>query len=145
MMRYILLYPPTINTEDLKGINIVDVRKCKYTEIDIIDDPEKVIKILGVPIKIVNVKEEEESFPELFFNCRFWEAHEVLEEVWRKETDEKRRKYLQALILLCASMIHYLKGHEKVSDDLINKALSLISELPEDILPLLYVSVALNT
>ncbi len=144
--RFILLYPEEVNTNNLKkDINIIDIRRCKYTEIDIIDDPQKVINILGKPIKIIKVGEEKESFSELFFNCRFWEAHEVLEGLWRKETDEKRRKYLQALILICASMIHYLKGHGKVSDELINNALSLISELPEDILPLLYVSIALNS
>ncbi|MFP3217518.1 DUF309 domain-containing protein [Acidianus sp.] len=143
--RYILLYPPTIEVRNLHKINIVDIRRCKYTEIDIMDDPQKVIKILGNPIKIINVNEEKESFPNLFFNCRFWEAHEVLEKIWITEMNEKRKKYLQALILLCASLIHYLKGHEKVSDDLLNKALSLISELPEDLLPLFYISLTLHS
>ncbi|BDC19602.1 DUF309 domain-containing protein [Acidianus sp. HS-5] len=145
LSRFILLYPLVVSITNLKDVNIIDIRRCKYTEIDIIDDPQKVISILGQPIKIIRIGEIKESFQELFFNCRFWEAHEVLEGIWRKETDEKKKKYLQGLILLCASMIHYLKGHEEVSDELIGKALSLISELPEDILPLLYINVSFNS
>ncbi|WP_240931362.1 DUF309 domain-containing protein [Acidianus sulfidivorans] len=75
----------------------------------------------------------------LFFNCRFWEAHEVLEEKWKANKNTIERKYLQALILICASMIKYQKGQKEISDKLLSDALSLISELPEDLLPLLYV------
>ncbi|ARM77140.1 hypothetical protein B6F84_09555 [Acidianus manzaensis] len=126
-------------------MKIVDIRKCKFTEIDIQDDPEKVIKKLGKPLEIVNTSEIKGNFASLFSDCRFWEAHEVLEEKWKINNNEMERKYLQALILICASMIKYLKGQKEISDKLLNQALSLISELPEDVLPFFYVRFCLNS
>lgn len=143
-MRYILLYPKDIPTEGLTDVKIVEIRRCKYTEIDIQDDPEKVIKKLGKPIEIVDALNVKGSFSSLFFECRFWEAHEILESKWREAEDPIEKNYLQALILLCASMIKYLKGQKEVSKKLLDQALSLISELPEELLPLLYVRFCLN-
>ncbi|AWR97542.1 DUF309 domain-containing protein [Acidianus sulfidivorans JP7] len=138
-MRYILVYPLDVDTSLLHNVKIIDIRKCKFTEIDIQDDPSKVIEKLGEPIEIVDTSKIRKSFDMLFFNCRFWEAHEVLEEKWKANKNTIERKYLQALILICASMIKYQKGQKEISDKLLSDALSLISELPEDLLPLLYV------
>lgn len=44
----------------------------------------------------------------LFQEGRFFEAHEVLEEVWREAEGEKRR-FLQGLILLAATL-HQLQA-----------------------------------
>jgi len=41
-------------------------------------------------------------------------------------------------------MIKFRKSW-RVSDEILERALSLISELPEDLLPLLYVRLGLNT
>ncbi|BDB97312.1 DUF309 domain-containing protein [Saccharolobus caldissimus] len=125
------------------GINVIDVRTGKYIEIDIIDEPRKVIKLLGEPLFIVT--EINGNFKELFYEMRFWECHEILEEKWKKLENKLERDYLQALILICASLIKYLKGDVKTSDILIEKALSLISDLPQELLPLLYVRFGLNS
>jgi len=144
--RVIYFYPRGCCDERIKeilrsqGIKVIDVRICKYVEIDAYED-KKIEEILGKPLFIG----EKEPFEKLFFETRFWEAHEVLEEKWRKEKDEKKRKYLQALILLSASMVKYCKGEKEVSNFLLEKALSLISELPEELLPLFYVSFCLNS
>jgi len=144
--RVIYFYPKECCDKNIKeklrnlGINVIDVRICKYVEIDAYEN-KKIEEILGKPLFI----SEREPFEKLFFNARFWESHEILEEKWKKESDEKRKKYLQALILLSASMIKYCKGEKEVSDSLLEKALSLISELPEELLPLFYVSFCLNT
>jgi len=119
------------------------VRTGKYIEIDIIDEPRKVIKLLGEPLFIVT--EINGTFKELFYEMRFWECHEILEEKWKKLENKLERDYLQALILICASLIKYLKGDVKTSDILIEKALSLISNLPQEFLPLLYVRFGLNS
>ena len=126
-----------------EGIRVVDVRVCKYVEVDFFaDDEEKVLKILGKPLF---TDCEKCSFEELFFDYRFWEAHEKLEAKWRVEKDLIKKKYLQSLILISASLVKYCKGEVEVSDQLLSKALSLISELPEELLPLLYVSLSLNS
>jgi hypothetical protein len=61
----------------------------------------------------------------LFNSERFWEAHEVLESVWRvAEGDEK--KLLQGLILLCAAFVHGQKGEEEVALGILRRALPLL-------------------
>lgn len=120
-------------------INVIDVRICKYVEIDAYEN-DRITEILGNPLFIGG----KDSFENLFFNARFWESHETLEEKWKIEKDEKKRKYLQALILLSASMVKYCKGEKEVSDLLLEKALSFISELPEELLPLFYITFCLN-
>jgi len=122
-------------------VNVVDVRVCKYLEIDFFYD-EKVVEMLGPPI---STDCDNCKFQDLFYDFKFWETHESLEKLWRVETDPQRKKYLQALILICASMVKYCKGQIQVSDDLMNKALSLISDLPEELLPFFYFSITLNS
>jgi predicted metal-dependent hydrolase len=135
--RYILFYP-LIDVKDLNGLHVIDIRKCKFTEIDIMDSPDNVIKLLGNPLFIIDTDNIQGNFKELFYECRFWEAHEVLEREWKKSSGELK-KYFQALILICASMIKFLKKQYDVSDKLLQNALSLISELPKDLFPLFYV------
>ncbi len=141
----------SLNVDEIKndlrkrGVNLVDIRKGKYLEIDILDDPTKVTSILGRPLFITDVEHMSGNFAEFFYNMRFWECHEFLENKWRRSKDDTERKYLQALILICASMIKYLKNDIKTSDMLIDKALSLISDLPQELLPLLYIRFCLNT
>lgn len=146
MGRVIYFYPKGCCDQTIKyklkeiGVNVIDVRICKYVEIDAYED-SRIENFLGKPL----FKGEKLPFEKLFFDCRFWESHEVLEEKWRNEKNEEKRKYLQSLILISASMVKYCKGEVNVSDMLMKKALSLISELPEELLPLFYVSFCLNT
>ncbi|WP_231961285.1 MULTISPECIES: DUF309 domain-containing protein [Sulfolobaceae] len=141
----------SLNVDEIKkdlrkrGVNVVDVRKGKYLEIDVLDDPTKVTSILGSPLFITDVEHMSGNFVEFFYDMRFWECHEFLEDKWRRSKDDTERKYLQALILICASMIKYLKNDIKTSDMLIDKALSLISDLPQELLPFLYIRFCLNT
>ncbi|MEM4768732.1 MAG: DUF309 domain-containing protein [Saccharolobus sp.] len=147
--RVLLFYRKDLFSDDLKtllrnnNINVIDIRKGKYTEIDIIDDPNKVISILGEPLFIIdNVSG---TFKGLFYEMRFWECHEVLEEKWKNSEDIFERRYLQALIMICASLIKYLKGDIKTSDMLLEKALSLISDFPQELFSLLYIRLGLNS
>ncbi len=58
----------------------------------------------------------------LFDGERFWEAHEVLESLWRvAEGDEKI--LLQGLILVCAALVHQQKGETSVSTGIVDRAL----------------------
>jgi hypothetical protein len=61
----------------------------------------------------------------LFNAERFWEAHEVLESLWRvAEGDEKL--LLQGLILVCAAFVHEQKGEEAVAMGVAKRALPLL-------------------
>ncbi|AAK40957.1 DUF309 domain-containing protein [Saccharolobus solfataricus] len=147
--RVLLFYKKGIFNDDLKkflrskNINVIDVRIGKYVEVDIMDDPRKVISLIGEPLFMVT--EISGTFKPLFYEMRFWECHEIIEEKWREVKNKDDKKFLQAIILLCASLIKYLKGEIEVSDMLMEKALSLISDLPQELLPLLYISLGLNT
>jgi uncharacterized protein len=57
----------------------------------------------------------------LFNSERFWEAHEVLESLWRvSEGDEKVT--LQGLILVCAALVHVQKGEMDVALGILRRA-----------------------
>ncbi len=61
----------------------------------------------------------------LFNAERFWEAHEVLESLWRvEEGDEKR--LLQGLILVCAAFVHMQKGEQDVALGVARRGLPLL-------------------
>ena len=58
----------------------------------------------------------------LFDAERFWEAHEVLESLWRiAQGDEKR--LLQGLILVCAALVHVQKDEPVVALGVARRAL----------------------
>jgi len=61
----------------------------------------------------------------LFNAERFWEAHEVLESLWRvEEGDEK--KLLQGLILVCAAFVHLQKDEPDVALGVARRGLPLL-------------------
>jgi uncharacterized protein len=61
----------------------------------------------------------------LFNAERYWEAHEVLEALWRvSQGDEKR--LLQGLILVCATLVHHQKGNDDVALGVARRALPLL-------------------
>ena len=61
----------------------------------------------------------------LFNGERFWEAHEVLESVWRTSTGDEKR-LLQGLILVCAALVHQQKGEDGVAVGVAKRAVPLL-------------------
>jgi hypothetical protein len=62
----------------------------------------------------------------LFNSERFWEAHEVLESLWRvAEGDEKR--LLQGLILVCAAFVHLQKDEKSVALGVAKRSVPLLT------------------
>jgi uncharacterized protein len=62
----------------------------------------------------------------LFNAERFWEAHEVLESLWRV-AEGTEKKLLQGLILVCAAFVHYQKDESKVALGVARRALPLLA------------------
>lgn len=57
------------------------------------------------------------------FNAeRYWEAHEVLESIWRVSEGEEK-KLLQGLILVCAAFVHAQKDENAVALGIAKRAL----------------------
>jgi uncharacterized protein len=62
----------------------------------------------------------------VLFNAeRFWEAHEVLESLWRV-AEGTEKKLLQGLILVCAAFVHHQKDEGKVALGVARRALPLL-------------------
>jgi uncharacterized protein len=61
----------------------------------------------------------------LFNAERFWEAHEVLESLWRV-AEGTEKKLLQGLILVCAAFVHHQKDESKVALGVARRALPLL-------------------
>ncbi|MGD0637960.1 MAG: DUF309 domain-containing protein [Nitrososphaerales archaeon] len=61
----------------------------------------------------------------LFNAERFWEAHEVLESLWRV-AEGQEKKLLQGLILVCAAFVHLQKGEQSVALGVARRGLPLL-------------------
>ena len=66
----------------------------------------------------------------LFNEEFFFEAHEVLEEVWHKEHGEPRL-FLQGLIQLCAGFHHFQNGNYRGSVALLQRGADKMRKYPE--------------
>lgn len=72
-----------------------------------------------------STRNEEETLQEgvrLFNEERFWEAHEVLEEIWHPAKGEDRN-LIQGLILTAAAFVHYQKNETSVCISILGRAL----------------------
>lgn len=72
-----------------------------------------------------STRSEEETLREgvrLFNEERFWEAHEVLEEIWHTARGEDRNR-IQGLILTAAAFVHYQKNETTVCISILGRAL----------------------
>jgi hypothetical protein len=72
----------------------------------------------------VPTREESEALREgidLFNQERFWEAHEVLEEIWHPAIGVDRDT-IQGLILAAAAFVHYQKNEESVCLSILGRA-----------------------
>ncbi|HEV2389105.1 MAG TPA: DUF309 domain-containing protein [Nitrososphaerales archaeon] len=62
-----------------------------------------------------------------YFNSeRYWECHETLESVWRPAKGEEK-KLVQAIILVCAALVHEQRGEREVGLGIYRRALPQIA------------------
>ncbi len=59
----------------------------------------------------------------LFNEERYWEAHEMLENVWKKSKGEEK-DILQGLILVCAAFVHAQKAEYSIALSILKRALA---------------------
>jgi len=65
---------------------------------------------------------------DLFNGERYWESHEILEEIWRATTGVEK-EILHALILLAASLVHLQKDEPGVSLSIMKRAHIILSRV----------------
>ena len=56
---------------------------------------------------------------------RFWEAHTVIEDLW-KSYDDPKKKFYRGIILLAASMTHFQMGKEGIARTVYEKARNIL-------------------
>jgi uncharacterized protein len=67
----------------------------------------------------------------LFRERRWFEAHEVLEALWRATPQSEERTYLQGLIQLAVCLEHWRRGNPRGARGQLEKARSRLDPLPE--------------
>ncbi len=71
----------------------------------------------------------------LFNERYFFEAHEVLEEVWHQERGEARL-FLQGLIQVCAGFHHFQNGNARGAAELLRRGADKLRRYPQQYLGL---------
>ena len=80
-----------------------------------------------------STRAEDEALREgidLFNQERFWEAHEVLEEIWHPATGVDRDT-IQGLILTAAALVHYQKDEKSVCVSVLGRAKEKLGTLDQ--------------
>jgi uncharacterized protein len=80
-------------------------------------------KLLDTPPVSIDRVEALKEGVELFNEERFWESHEVLEQIWR-ESKGIERDAVQSLILTAAAFVHYQKNEPDICLSVLKRALS---------------------
>ena len=71
----------------------------------------------------------------LFNERHFFEAHEVLEEVWHRDRGPSRL-FLQGLIQLCAGFHHFQNGNPRGAAELLQRGTDKMRKYPDEYLGL---------
>jgi predicted metal-dependent hydrolase len=67
----------------------------------------------------------------LFNAAKFFEAHEVWEELWLKETGPEKM-FLQGLIQLAAAFHHHVRGNSRGRHSLLAAGLEKLGQFPDE-------------
>jgi predicted metal-dependent hydrolase len=67
----------------------------------------------------------------LFNQQRYWESHETLEQVWRRETNGPEKDVQQGIILAASALVHFQKNENEVCLGMIPRALAKLDRWHE--------------
>jgi hypothetical protein len=69
---------------------------------------------------------------ELFNEQRYWECHETLEQIWRKEPRGPEKDVQQGIILAASALVHFQKNEDLVCLGMIPSALAKLNSWHEN-------------
>jgi uncharacterized protein len=84
-------------------------------------------KLLDTPPVSIGKREAMIEGIELFNEERFWESHEVLEQIWRGSKGSERDT-IQGLILTAAAFVHYQKNEPDICLSVLKRARMKIAD-----------------
>ncbi len=112
----------------------------KYVEFDITTTVEKLDNFISKLSKILpvantteiveNVIEKESTIEyakSLFNDERYWECHEALESIWKKESDNEK-SLLQGIILTCAAFVHSQKDEVNICITMLGRSVEKLQD-----------------
>jgi len=118
--------------------DVMDARVAsKHVEFDVIMDKpiehsdalgildSSIGKVIGyneIIERDISDKERLKHAKELFNGERYWEAHEMLEGLWKKSKGEEK-DILQGLILVCAAFVHAQRAEYNIALSILRRAL----------------------
>ncbi len=81
------------------------------------------------PPKFAHAQEQLEFGAELFSHEYYWEAHEVWEELWKKELDPEKKIILQVLVLCAAFLLKEKQGEKATAQKIKKNALQKLKSV----------------
>jgi len=78
--------------------------------------------------------DKEETIKEsvqLFNEQRYWECHEALEQIWRRETNQIEKALQQGVILSASALVHAQKDEDAICLGMIPSALTRLNQWKE--------------
>gem|GEM_PF-871549 len=115
--------------------SINDVRIDKdHIEVDLFYENEDCVNIIETyfnkkPIEIIDVnKKPNADYRYYLKKGRFWEAHELLEDIWKTEKDQKMKNSIRAAIQFCAAMVHFQRCNDDTANEILKRAILIDSD-----------------
>jgi len=68
---------------------------------------------------------------QLFNEQRYWECHEALEQIWRRETNPAEKALQQGVILSASALVHVQKDEDAICIGMIPSALTRLNQWKE--------------
>ena len=65
---------------------------------------------------------------ELFNEQRYWECHETMEQIWRREKDPDEKALQQGVILSASALVHAQKNEDAICFGMIPRALAKLDQ-----------------
>ena len=69
---------------------------------------------------------------ELFNEQRYWECHEAMEQIWRRETNPPEKALQQGMILSASALVHAQKDEDAICIGMIPRALAKLDQWDEE-------------
>ena len=69
---------------------------------------------------------------DLFNQQRYWECHETLEQIWRRQEKGTEKDVQQGIILAASALVHYQKNEDSVCLGMIPRAMEKLSGWSEE-------------
>jgi len=78
--------------------------------------------------KVKTVKES----VDLFNDQRYWECHEAMEQIWRRETNPNEKSVQQGMILAASALVHAQKDEDEICLGMIPRTLLKLDAWTEE-------------